>query len=225
MINTIDVVILSYTKNERFYNMTRHCIESLHDSETNWKFRVHLVETSDELKDFSYDDIVHQVIHPSVPFNYNLYLNQALPDCISQYTIIMNNDVLCHRNWFSEIVSAMNQHQLDSASPKCPVWEAHRPYIEGVVAGFDSGVQFCGWCLVLRDSTLKHIMPLDETFSFWFQDNDLAQYLRCTGKHQALVTSSLVTHLESQSHELLEEKDRIEKTYGLRQAFADKWGL
>jgi len=225
MIPTVDVVILSYTKDERFYNMTRHCIESLHASESNWKFRVHLVETAHDLKDFKYDDIVHQVIHPRVPFNYNLYLNQALPDCNSSYTVIMNNDVLCHRNWFSEIIRAMNEHNLDSASPKCPVWEAHRPYDNGVLCGFDSGVHFCGWCIVLKQETLNHIMPLDETFSFWFQDNDLAQYLRCTGKRHALVTSSQVTHLESQSHELLEEKERMEKTHGLRQAFVDKWGM
>jgi GT2 family glycosyltransferase len=222
---TIDVVILSYTKDEKFYSMTRHCIESLHASESNYKFKVHLVETSPTLELFNYKDIVHQIIHPNKPFNYNLYLNHALPYCDSEYVIIMNNDVLCHKGWFSTLTDSINVHQLDSASPKCPMWEAHRPYDDGVVFGFDSGVHFCGWCLVFKQDTLNHIMPLDETFSFWFQDNDLAQYLRCTNKKHALIASSLVTHLESQSHVLLDEKEKINHTYGLRQAFADKWGL
>jgi len=221
----VDVVILSYTKNERFYAMTRHCIESLHESESGWKFRVRLVETSPALGKFAYDDIVYQVIHPNVPFNYNQYLNIALPECDSDYVVIMNNDVLCHKGWFSEITTKMQEYNLDSASPKCPIWEAHRPYDSGVVVGFDSGIHFCGWCLVLKQSTLQHIMPLDESFSFWFQDNDMAQYLKCTKKHHALVTSSLVTHLESQSHELLDQKDKVNKTHGLRQVFADKWGI
>lgn len=221
----IDVVVLSYTKNDKFYTMTRHCIESLHESETDWQFKVHLVETSKNLGAFNYNDIVHRVIQPPVEFNYNLYLNQALPDCNSEYVVILNNDVLCHKGWFSEMVDKINENKFDSASPKCPRWEAHRPYDTGVVPGFDSGIHFCGWCLVLTQETLKHIMPLDETFSFWFQDNDLAQYLRCTKKRHALITSSFVTHLESQSHELLDSKDKIQKTYGLRQAFADKWGM
>lgn len=221
----VDVVILSYTKNERFYAMTRHCIESLHSSENDWGFRVHLVETAPELGGMTYKDIVHRVIQPNVPFNYNQYLNMALPECTSEYVIIMNNDVLCHRGWFSEIVDKVLEYDLDSASPKCPIWEAHRPYDTGVLLGFESGIHFCGWCLVMKQDTLKHIIPLDETFSFWFQDNDLAQYLRCTKKRHALVTSSLVTHLESQSHELLDPKDKINKTHGLRQVFADKWGM
>lgn len=221
----VDVVILSYTKNDKFFAMTKHCMESLHESESNYQFDIHLVETSNDLSRFDYSPLVTSILQPGIPFNYNQYLNQILPKCKSNHVVIMNNDVLCHKGWFTEIVKQMEQHNLDSASPKCPLWEAHRPFTEGVVYGFDSGVHFCGWCLVLTQATLQHILPLDETFSFWFQDNDMAQFLRCTKKKHALITSALMTHLESQSHELLDDRTLVAQTHGLRQAFADKWGI
>ena len=202
-------------------------MESLRDSEIDWNFRIHLIETNSNLTQdgWDYGTLVHRVVQPKIPFNYNQYLNLVLPEFNTDFVVIVNNDVLFHRNWFTEITRQILECELDSASPRCPRWEAHRPYDdEGVYTGFDSGVHFCGWCLVLRQSTLRHILPLDEAFSFWFQDNDLAQYLRCTRKRHALVSSSLVTHLESQSHELLDKDALRAQTMGLRQVFADKWG-
>ncbi|MBS1722347.1 MAG: hypothetical protein JSS66_05010 [Armatimonadetes bacterium] len=223
----VDVAILSYTKNDKFFTMTQHCLESLHESEPDFDFRVHLVETNPRLKEDGYDygQLVERVVQPSVPFNYNLYLNQVLPAFDTEYCVVLNNDVLCHQGWFGTIVRSMEEHNLDSASPKCPRWAAHRPFTSGVHLGHVSGVHFCGWCLVFRLHALKSVLPLDEAFSFWYQDNDLAQLLKCTDKRHALVATSLMTHLESQSHELYDPVQLQIQTNGMRQVFAEKWGL
>lgn len=221
----VDVVMLSYTKDRQIYEMTRYCLKTLHVSEPDVEFRVNLVETSHTLAEdgFSYDDLVAKVTTYDEPFNYNRYLNLSLPECETDFVVVSNNDVLFHPQWFSHAHWAMNVYDLDSASPRCPAWKEHVKMGHTVVEGFTAALHFCGWNLVFRRSTLMEMLPLDEAFSFWFQDNDLALRLYRAGKKHALIGDSLVTHLESQSHRLFEDEDLYKHTHGLWQTFDNKW--
>lgn len=217
--------MLSYTVDQQIYDMTRYCLKTLHVSEPDVEFRVNLVETSHELKQkgFKYDDLVYRVTTYDEPFNYNRYLNLSLPECESNYIVISNNDVLFHPLWFSHMQWAMDVHELDSASARCPAWKNHVSMGRTISEGFTPAVHFCGWNLVFKRPTLMEMLPLDETFSFWFQDNDLALRLYRAGKKHALVGDALVTHLESQSHRLFEPDELYKHTHGLWQTFANKW--
>ena len=73
----IDVILLSYTKNESIFKMTKKCIESILNSEKEYSFNIILVETEKSGK-YNYDYEEVNVIIPNETFNYNKFLNIGL---------------------------------------------------------------------------------------------------------------------------------------------------
>ena len=119
----IDVVMLAYSKTEALFDMTQRAIDSLHQSETQYKFNVILVETGN-LTGRSYTGLT-ALIEPVEPFNYNRFLNIGFIRCRSNIIVIANNDLIFHPAWFANIDTAMIRNELDSASPYNPGWFQH----------------------------------------------------------------------------------------------------
>ena len=73
----VDVIILTNSGNHASVKMTERTIRSLHDSEKNHTFHVHLVDSGiDQLH--VYKDVIETYIRPDEPFNYNRFINFAL---------------------------------------------------------------------------------------------------------------------------------------------------
>jgi GT2 family glycosyltransferase len=130
---------------------------------------------------------------------------------------------------------AFEDHNLDSASPKSPTeqiginpqWEMKHRYtpITKVVEGFDVAYTFCGWCWVIKKDVREWLFPVDEQFSFFFNDNDVAMHLKEKGCKHALVAGSLVSHFGQKSHKVLHDTGEYMKhTFGLEKNFRAKWG-
>ncbi|MBR9997340.1 MAG: hypothetical protein KFF73_00145 [Cyclobacteriaceae bacterium] len=136
-------------------------------------------------------------IYPDMPFNYNKYLNIGARTGDQEFIFFGNNDLIFEKNWDEEIGEKMNEHNLVSASPLCP--DTHLKFgIEknsGVLQGYEVYKFFCGWAFVMRRSFYENIGGLNEMFNFWCSDNAIVNQLKKENAKHALVTSSIVHHL------------------------------
>jgi hypothetical protein len=71
---TIDVIILSYAKNDSIIEMNNNCINSLNSSSDLHKFNILLIET-ESTREYKYQQENVKVIQPGIEFNYNKFLN------------------------------------------------------------------------------------------------------------------------------------------------------
>ena len=224
----IDVVILSYTVDVNFYNLTKQTIETLIASEPDIDFRICIVETNSKYQEngFIYENC--KVVCPNESFNYNRFLNIGLSQYqdISDWVLILNNDLnFCQKNWLKNILKVHREHpEILSFSPFEPVWHTtfkKIPTEEDFYLGYTTGAHLTGWCLLIRNDVLKIIGPFDEKFTFWYQDRDYSEMLKKHNIKHALVTTSHVRHLHSQSRRLL--KNQYDMTKGLLKTFEEKW--
>jgi hypothetical protein len=214
----VDCIILSNTKDEQIHQMTQTAIDTLIESDKDFLFRIIVVETQNSLIN-PYKNAY--TIFPHEQFNYNKFLNIGLGFSTEDYVIIANNDLIFHDSWFSNIKSAMEENNLDSASPYCPGWQFHKDFKDGVFVGYDIGRELCGWCIVVKKETLDKIGKFDERLIFWCQDNLYAIRLQQNGLKHALVSNSHVTHLVSQSHRLIPHGQEIKFTSEMGNVLAD----
>ena len=111
------------------------------------------------------------------------------------------------------ILEAMDDYSLDSASPRSMIQQTGlNPSVEmkhrytpvtKVVEGYHVAYTFCGWCWVIKKEVREWLFPVDEQFSFFFNDNDVAKILQQKGCKHALVASSIVNHYGQKSHKVL----------------------
>jgi hypothetical protein len=71
---------------------------------------------------------------------------------------------------------------------------------------------------------LKTTGKLDPAFKFWFADNDYSNTLQKFGLKHALVTSSIVDHLESRTLKTKTTTEQLELTSRERFYYEYKWG-
>lgn len=222
----VDIIMLANVEDEHQFIITHNAINTLLRSETNFNFKIKLIESSSISSRYrnynfhAYENV--KVIEPNKPFNYNAFLNIGLEYCDSDFIVFANNDLKFGYCWFSEIYNAMTKHNLGAASPLCPVWWRHRGMPFGVFEGYENGILFSPWCTVYTKEAIEEIKPLDERFSYWYQDDDIIMCLKRRDVRHALVTTSEVEHLGSQSHYLI--RDRVtEFCYEPAAIFNQKW--
>ena len=105
-----------------------------------------------------------------------------------------------------------------------PTKEVRKIEIQKVVEGFDVAYTFCGWCWVVKADVRDWLFPLDEQFSFYFNDNDIAMHLKERGCKHAMVAASLVEHYGQRSLKVLHDRGVYhEVTFGLEKNFNNKW--
>jgi GT2 family glycosyltransferase len=54
-----------------------------------------------------------------------------------------------------------------------------------------------GWCLVIKRESLNKLLPFDEIFDMYYQDNDYAENLKKHGIRHALARHSIACHLST----------------------------
>lgn len=222
---TIDVIILSYAKNDEIINMNNNCINSILNSTTNYKFNIFLIET-DLTKEFEYPQENVKVIQPGLEFNYNKFLNIGLKECKSDWILISNNDTIYHKGFIERMFDIYNfNNEILSMSPMDDDWKWHANFDRNIdfFYGYRTSFEVAGWSILINKSVFEKIGEFDEQFSFWYQDNDYANSLIKNNIKHALVTNSKVTHLVSKSHDLIDQEKIFEMTGGLFSAFENKW--
>ncbi|MDQ7948510.1 MAG: glycosyltransferase [Pedobacter sp.] len=222
----IDVIILSYAKNDMLKQTTLAGIESLMASEDPAKirFNVIVIESNHDLKAYQYPS--SETIYSNKKFGYHRYMNIGIKHSGNPYICLCNNDLIFHKNWASEILRAFEEDPtLDSASPICSIH--HPPYgvplNSGVHIGYEVRKEVTGWCLFLKRDILKKTGLLDEQFSFWYADNDYAKTLEQYHIKHALVTTSIVDHMESKTLKTLDQEAQLKITARERFYYEYKW--
>ena len=198
----IDIIILSYARTEELKKVTLDGIDTLMKSEDPQKIRFNIVvvESNKELKPYQYPGT--KTVYPWQRFGYHRYMNIGIGMTKARWVCICNNDLLFHPNWATEILRAFEADStLWSACPACSI---HHPehgvaLNSGLHYGYEVRRELVGWCIFFKRDMLKITGKLDPAFKFWFADNDYGNTLRKHHLKHALVTSSIVDHLESRT--------------------------
>lgn len=223
---TIDVIILSYAKNDKFIQMNNNCINSLINSTSEHKFKIHLIET-ESTKTYEYEQENVTVIQPNEEFNYNRFLNIGLKHCTEEWILISNNDTLYSPLFLEHMLQA---HEIDnellSMSPIDFKWHrhAHMDLSKDMIYGYRTSYELTGWSILVNRKVFDIIGEFDEKFKFWYQDNDYSQTLFKHDIKHALIPKSHCYHLTNASLETIRLEDRYNMTDGLRTVFTEKWG-
>lgn len=204
--NIVDLVIISNAKNEELKQMTQNTINSaLCEKGVN----VIVVEQNKEVK---YRNST--TYYKDGEFNYNKFCNFGALKGNSKYIMFANNDLIFKEDWLLELLKV--KHNV--VSPKCPKDERQRN-IKGNSSGYIVGVNFSGWCFMIKRSLWNRIGMFNEDYSFWFSDNVIIEQLKEVGEVPILVSNSIVEHLGSTT---LKSSDRVtadEYTWGQVEKF------
>jgi GT2 family glycosyltransferase len=228
----LDVIMTGFTGDDETREMTENSLKSLRDSEGGEDFNIIFLESNPEAAPY---DSVDVYVKPGFQYHCNKYYNIGVSHAISDYTAIVNNDTLFDSKWWTKMKKAMVDYNLDSASPRSttqqvglnPSVEMKHRYtpITKVVEGYSVAYTFCGWCWVIKKEVRDWLFPVDEQFSFFYNDNDVAKHLESKGCRHALVASSIVNHFGQKSHKVLAATGEYHKhTFGLEKNFLAKWG-
>lgn len=188
----IDLIIISYAKDESLKQLTNNCLISLLESEEIGTFNIIIVESNPLVR---YD--LGETIHINEPFNYNKFGNTGIKLGSAEYVCLCNNDLIFHKGWASELI----KNDLPSMSPKCPKnplqWNLNKIHL-----GFETNKHISGWCLFLKRHSWESIGGFDEDFEFWCADDSYREQLKKHNINHYLIATSLVTHL---GHQTIEE--------------------
>jgi GT2 family glycosyltransferase len=225
-ITDIDIIILSYAQSEALKAITEECIDSLKASEDPEKIRFNIIviETERNNKPFQYPGTT--TVYPDEEFGYNRYMNIGIEMSSAKYVCLCNNDLIFNPSWATEILKAFNKYYgLSSASPACSL---HHPKMgfelnNGIYPGYRNHFEVAGWCLFMKREVLEVTGKLDENYKFWCADNDYANTLSALRIGHALISSSIVNHLEHQTINSIQIGDEQELTANEFFYFEKKW--
>jgi GT2 family glycosyltransferase len=199
----IDVVIISYTKNQELFEMTKRCIQSLHDSEVEYEFNVVVIESNKNFYSDGYDYDRCKIVIPDEEFNYNKFCKIGMKYGLSDWVALCNNDLIFQPGWFSAIVETSREYPaVGSFSP----WNSHGDWHLNKAQedqskhffGYGIGFHLCGWCIVAKRDIFD-LVDLSDDVNFWCSDNIYVDELVKYGIEHVLVRDSLVDHITSQT--------------------------
>lgn len=220
----VDVVILSYTKNEDLYKMTQNCVESIVNSEKDYTFNITVVET-DKSGTYAYEGDNVTTIVPEGSFGYNKFLNHGINNSNNEWVLLSNNDTVYSEGWLSEMMEANNKDSdIVSMSPMDDSWHTHKVLDKNIDIhyGCRVSIEITGWSILVKRKAIETIGGFDENFRFWYQDDDYSKMLQLHNIKHALITKAKVKHLLSKSHGLV-GKNKHSMTNGQINVFNDKW--
>ena len=224
----VDVIIISYAKNEEFKKITEDCVLSLISSESSIEFNVFIIESNRRESFLNLQKFKKvRVIYPESEFGYNKYLNIGLNLGNSDYVCLCNNDLIFKKNWASALISAMEKNpNLLSASPYSTVPHKTKFNLnvsDSIEYGYRIRRHLAGWCIFQKRKIYETIGQLDERFTFWYADNDYSETLKKRGILHGLVLNSVVEHIESKTINSEQITTRQKLTKDQKKIFDLKW--
>lgn len=198
--NHVDVVIISWAKDEDLLQVTKDGLNSLFDSEQEIAFHAYVVESNKEINydEYNSNQSIHTVktIHTDLPFGYHRYLNLGRREGDSPYVVLCNSDLTYEKGWATEIIRAMDfDPKYLSSSPWCPQTQGSNSHlVDQIFEGYRVRGELAGWCIFQQRSIYDRINELDEQFEFWYCDNDYSIQIEKAGIKHCLVCNSVVNH-------------------------------
>lgn len=230
MIN-VDVIIISWAKNDYLHKVTTDGLDSLIKSEDNIIFNTYIVESNHSINYDNYNlnsPHTFKTIHPDTEFGYHKYLNIGRKAGKSDYVALCNSDLTYEKNWASNIINAMNYDKdLLSTTPWCP--QSHpidHNHMNKIYYGYRVRYELGGWCIFQQRKIYDIIGDLDERFRFWYCDDDYGEELKKHKIKHALIGNSIVNHHDKglgKTGETLDDKLKYEFTQAQQAVFNEKW--
>lgn len=226
----IDIIILSYAKDDYLKGLTQQTIDTLLASEDprEIKFNVLVIESEKSIEPYQFRG--SKTIYPKEKFGFNKYLNIGIKETSSPYLCLCNNDLIFHNEWATNISKVLKEDpEIVSSNPICPDFLPTKKLLgtNKVLIGNRKNIFngiLTGWCIFIRREIFDTIGFLDEQFEFWYADRDYGlTMLKFNIKH-ALVPNSIVKHIGNQSHNSIEAEKLNYLTTGQKKIFEQKWG-
>ena len=221
---SIDILILSFAKDEHLKNLTIQTIDTLLASEDPEKihFNVLVIESNREIQPYQFENST--TIYPAEKFGFHKYLNIGIKQTISPYVCLCNNDLMFHKGWATEILNAMdNDPAMLSAVPYCPNFHKKEGFPENAPPFEGYFGVLIGWCIFVKREIFDIIGMLDENLVFWYCDYDYSNTLEKYKVKNCLVSTSIVTHLGSESITKVDSNEHKKLTQIPRFYFSYKW--
>lgn len=214
--NTLSVIILSNTIDEDIHRMNNQCLDSLFSSE-NWndvQLDVLLLESGAN-HSWKYDERV-RVLFPKEKFNFHCFLNIGIQETAGDFIAFCNNDIIFSPGWFSAILKVNDSHpEFQCFSPldrNYPLMkEDILPSSEEYYIGWENKKHFAAWCFVWKRNVFNTIGAFDESFNFYYADDDELQTLRYHAIPNVVVTGSEVRHLS----QVVTKKDNKQNSHAI----------
>jgi GT2 family glycosyltransferase len=198
----IDVIIISYAYDEHKRRLTEQTIETLlaSESDENFEFYIYVIESDKNTESYNYKNTV--TIKPNIKFGYHTYLNIGVNAGKSAWIALANNDLIFKKGWATSIMKAKNiRPDIESFGTWCENFHPAKSvskYPE-IQYGYTNGIHITGWFIILTRELYNNMNGLDENFIFWYCDDDYKMTLKKMEIKHALITSSEVTHITSQT--------------------------
>jgi GT2 family glycosyltransferase len=210
LINKFDVIILSLAVDEQTFNTTKTCVDSYIHTANDLINKIYVVETNSQFEQ-NYEQQKVEVIKPNEQFNYNKFYNIALEKCESEFIIGPNNDLIIQPNCLQTILNEFNTNkEVQSISPIDRNWHRHTkmylPSENKLYYGTEVSLHMYGCIFCCKRSVFEKIGFLDETFYFFYQDNDYIMSLERCGLRHGVHTGARVTHQSGHSNKYAEER-------------------
>ena len=228
----VDVVIISWARNEELLRVTKEGLNTLFDSESDIAFHAYIVETNPEVNYDEYNQFkwMHSctTIHPNTDFGYHKYLNIGRRAGKSPYVALCNSDLTYEKGWASEIIRVMETlPRFLSASPWCPQTQGDNKTQKGnVYEGYRVRGELAGWCIFQQRKIYDKLIELDERFKFWYCDNDYSMELQKNSIAHCLVCDSVVNHHDKslgKTGTTLSPQEQWSITEAQSKIFENKW--
>lgn len=220
----IDIIFLSYSKNDYLKNLTIQSIDTLLKSEDPKKihFNILVIESNKSIAPYQFEN--SKTIYPEQEFGFHKYLNIGIKATSSPYVCLCNNDLIFHTGWASEMIKAMDEDpKIMSATPYCMNFHKKEGFIEDgpPIEGY-FGI-LTGWCIFVKREIFNIIGMLDEHFVFWYCDYDYSNTLEKMKVKNSLIPKSKITHLGSESVKTFDKLQHEKLTQLPRFYFNYKW--
>lgn len=212
----IDIVMLSWAKDDTFKKITLDAIRSLYMSENDINFNVIVVESN--------HDVVYPMpiitMHLNEPnFNYNRFANEGIKAGCSEYILFCNNDLFFHKGWASEMLL----YGFDSMSPMSLTSPSQQKFRNErkPLKGYNIAQELPGWAIMIKRSVWNMLGGLDERVTFWCSDDCYAEQLKSNKIEHHLIPTALVNHLDGGSNTLkgLDNKTKEQLTFEQARVF------
>lgn len=228
-ITNVDVVILAFSNSEELIQTTNDALRTLYESEDDSiKFHVYLVESKKGIS-YKYKNLDIKMIYPDVPFGYHKYLNIGRKQGTSEYVVLCNNDLIFHKHWATNILLQFHSvPDLISTSPYNNGTHAQLyriPRSSGMHYGYRTGMHITGWCIFHKRKIYDIIGDLDERFIFWCCDDDYGMTIKKHNLKHALVSDSVVDHVESKTLNTKNKHEQEILTNQQYKIYKQKWAL
>jgi GT2 family glycosyltransferase len=230
----IDVVIISWAKDNELLQITHEGLDSLFTSESNEDvtFHAYIVESNPVVNYDHYNQTYRRhtvtTIYTNESFGYHKYLNLGVKAGTSPYVVLCNSDLTYENHWATNILAEMELNpNLLSASPWCPQTQGDNiTHIGNIYNGYGVRTELAGWCIFQQRKIYDIINELDEQFTFWYCDNDYAMELQKHNILHALIPTSVVNHHDGnigKTGRILSDEDQAKLTHAQVEVFNRKW--